>query len=108
MFVARSCAAVVQIRRGHFECEYRIWRLWSASETTISFDLPRSQEIELALYNLAGQKAATLAQGRRQAGTYTLRWDGRDDAGIELASGVYLYRLTAGDPVATRKLLLLR
>ncbi len=77
-------------------------------ETTISFDLPRSQEIELALYNLAGQKAATLAQGRRQAGTYTLLWDGRDDAGLDLSSGVYLYRLTAGDRVATRKLLLLR
>jgi len=76
--------------------------------TTIRFDLPRSQEIELTLYNLAGQKVATLAQGLREAGTYTLQWDGRDDDGRDLASGIYLYRLQAGSQVETRKLLLLR
>ena len=76
--------------------------------TTIHFDVPRSEEIELTLYNLSGQKVATLAQGPRETGSYALRWDGRDDNGRELASGVYLYRLTAGEEVETRKLLLLR
>ena len=76
--------------------------------TTIRFDLPRSVDIELALYNLTGQKVATLAHGLREAGTHTLRWDGRDDDEQELASGVYLYRLEAGERVETRKLLLLR
>ncbi len=60
------------------------------------------------VYDLVGQKAATLAQGRREAGTYSLTWDGRDDDGRDLASGVYLYRLQAGSQVETRKLLLLR
>jgi hypothetical protein len=55
-------------------------------ETTIRFDLPRSEEIELAVYNLSGQKVATLAHGLRAAGAYTVRWDGRDDDGRELAS----------------------
>ena len=59
-------------------------------ETTIRLDLPRSEEIDLAVYNLAGQKVATLAHGLREAGAYTLRWDGRDDDGRDLASGVYL------------------
>ena len=77
-------------------------------ETTIRFDLPRSAEIELAVYNLAAQKVATLVQGHRETGSYSVRWDGRDDAGRELASGVYVYRLTAGNRVETRKLLLLR
>ena len=76
--------------------------------TTIRFDLPRSEEIGLAVYNLTGQKVATLVHGLREAGAYTLRWDGRDDDGRELASGVYLYRLEAGERVETRKLLLLR
>ena len=78
------------------------------SGTVINFDVPSRGETELTVFNLTGQKAATLAHGVREAGQYTLRWDGRDDVGQSLASGVYLYRLRAGDRVATRKLLLLR
>ena len=66
-------------------------------------------DVDLALYNLEGQKVVTLVQGAREAGTYTARWDGRDDRGRSLASGVYLCRLWAeGGHVETRKLLLLR
>mgnify|MGYP006413812269 CR=1 FL=1 len=80
------------------------------SATTIRFALPATADVELAVFNLAGQKVATLAQGLRQAGTYTVLWDGRDDDGRALASGVYLYRLRTGDgqQVATRKLMSLR
>jgi poly(3-hydroxybutyrate) depolymerase len=78
------------------------------SETVIRFALQASAKVELALYNLAGQKVATLAEGVREAGAYTLRWDGRDDSGRELASGVYVYRLQGGSRTETRKLLLLR
>ncbi|HCL27915.1 MAG TPA: hypothetical protein DIC52_05725 [Candidatus Latescibacteria bacterium] len=76
-------------------------------ETTIRFDL-QSQQIELAIYNLAAQRVATLVQGHREAGSYSVRWDGVTDTGLELASGVYFYRLKAGERVETRKLLLLR
>jgi hypothetical protein len=83
------------------------------SETVIEYELPQSGEIQLVIYDVTGQRVATLASGLRQAGTYALRWDGRDDAGRRLASGVYLYRLEApamtGDRMLqTRKLLLLR
>ena len=78
------------------------------SSTTIRFDLAEAGEVELALYNLAGQLVAMPARGSREAGTYALSWDGRDDGGTELASGVYLYRLVAGGQTETRKLLLLR
>ncbi|NKB65855.1 MAG: T9SS type A sorting domain-containing protein [Candidatus Latescibacteria bacterium] len=78
------------------------------SGTTIRFSLPTAAPVELELFNLAGQKVATLAQGLRPAGSYTLGWDGRDEEGRELASGLYLYRLQAGQRVETRKLLLLR
>ncbi len=77
-------------------------------ETTIRFALPQSQEIELAIYNLAAQRVATLVTGHREAGSYAVRWDGVTDTGLKLASGVYFYRLTAGEQVETRKLLLLR
>ena len=51
---------------------------------------------------------ATLVSGWRDAGGYVLNWDGRDNNGMELASGVYLYQLRAGRQVESRRLLLLR
>lgn len=78
------------------------------ANTTIRFSLPQQEMINLAIHNLAGQQVTTLASGQREAGAYTLRWDGRDDDGRELASGVYLYQLEAGEQVEARKLLLLR
>jgi hypothetical protein len=74
----------------------------------IGFALPENREIELVVYNLDGQKMATLVKGLRPAGTYSVRWDGTNDGGRQLASGGYLYRVKAGQQVETRKLLLLR
>ena len=80
------------------------------SGTAIRFALPTTDDVELIIFNLAGQQVATLVDGVRESGSYTVRWDGRDDDGRELASGAYLYRLRTGDGqlVETRKLLLLR
>jgi hypothetical protein len=79
------------------------------SSTVIHFSLPEDSEVELVVYNIAGQQVARLAQGRREAGTYTVNWNGRDERGQELASGMYLYRLRTGrEPVEARKLLLIR
>ena len=76
--------------------------------TTIRFSLPQAGEAGLSIYNLLGQRMATLVHGVQEAGPHVLQWNGRDDAGRELASGVYFYRLQAGAQVETRKLLLLR
>jgi hypothetical protein len=75
------------------------------SSTVIRFVLPASDQVELAVYNLAGQRVATLVKGAREAGVYTVRWDGRDTSGQALASGIYLYRLQSGERVESRKLL---
>ena len=77
------------------------------SDTVIRCALPQSGQVDLALYDLAGQKVAVPARGVREAGSYVLRWDGRDDTGRALASGVYLYRLHVGGHAEARKLLLL-
>ena len=78
------------------------------SGTVIRFDLPSAGEMELAVFNLVGQNVATLVEGAREAGLHTVRWDGRNEGGHSLASGVYFYQLQSGDQVETRKLLLLR
>ena len=76
------------------------------SSTVIRYQLPSNEDVELAVYNLAGQKVAVLVQGERAAGNYLLHWDGRDREERSLASGVYVYRLQAGANVQTRKLVL--
>jgi len=78
------------------------------SGTVIEFALPRAHEVDLRLYNLAGQEVLQLATGARETGLYSLLWDGTDAQGQLLASGVYLYRLEIGDRTLTRSLLLLR
>ena len=60
------------------------------------------------MFTLTGQQVVVLHQGSQQAGYHRLRWNGRDDAGRPVASGVYLYRLVTDEMVLTRKLTLLR
>ena len=78
-------------------------------KTVIVFALPSTNNVELTIFNLVGQQVATLAEGVREAGTYTIHWNGRDEDDRELSSGVYLYRLRTGETqMETRKLVLLR
>ncbi len=78
------------------------------SDTVIRFALPERGEVQLGVYNLVGQLVVELVRGVREAGSYRVDWDGRDAGGRGLASGVYLYRLRAGERVETRKLVLVR
>ena len=78
------------------------------SGTAIRFVLPVAGDVKLSVYNLAGQKVATLVEGMRPSGIFEIAWDGRDSEGGMLASGVYLYELRTKDRVFTRKLLLLQ
>jgi len=71
--------------------------------TNIRFELPRSGFVSLSVFNLLGQEVASLVNEMKQAGRYETAWDA---AG--LPSGVYLYRLTAGNHVATKKMILLK
>ena len=78
------------------------------SETVISWFLLRPGPVRLEVFALTGQRVAELHQGREKAGRHRVHWDGRDDEGRPLASGVYLYRLVTNEAVLTRKLTLLR
>lgn len=78
------------------------------STTTIGFALPQAAPVELSVYNLGGQEIRRLASGWQTAGWHATAWDGTDDAGSQVATGVYVCRLRAADGVASRKVLLLR
>ena len=78
------------------------------SGTVISWFQLQPGLARLEVYALTGQRVAVLQEGPRKAGFHRLRWDGRDERGRQLASGVYLYRLVTTEAVQTRKLTLLR
>ncbi len=73
------------------------------SRTTLSFELDRPGEVRLEVFDVAGRRVATLAEGRHEAGTHTATWDA-----YGLASGVYVARLTAAGAVETRRMTLVR
>ena len=76
--------------------------------THFSFDLPAMMATEVTVWNLLGQQVRTLHTGELPAGQHTARFDGRNDAGQPIPSGVYFYRVQAGQFVSTHKMMLLK
>ncbi len=76
--------------------------------TQIRYYLSRDEIVNLSVYDVLGRVVAVLVDGKQDAGFRTVTWDGKDHAGRQAASGVYFYKLAAGDFVQTRKMVLLR
>ncbi|MFQ5632628.1 MAG: T9SS type A sorting domain-containing protein, partial [bacterium] len=77
-------------------------------QTTIKYQLKHTSDVRLEIYNLLGQRVITLVDEQQPAGFYAVQWSGQDALYREIASGVYLYRLQAGEFTSVRKLTLLR
>jgi ligand-binding sensor domain-containing protein len=76
--------------------------------TTIRYQLPKTTEVVLKIYNIFGQEVRTLVNARQPAGVNSVVWDGRDQSGKEMSSGIYIYRLQAGEFTQSRKLSFVR
>ncbi|MCL1827531.1 MAG: T9SS type A sorting domain-containing protein [Candidatus Cloacimonetes bacterium] len=77
-------------------------------ETTISFTTFISDHISLAIFNIKGQKIKSLLNETRAAGEHQVTWNGLDDNGQSVSSGLYFYRVTAGEFQETKKMVLLK
>jgi len=77
-------------------------------ETTISFTMSKEGPVTLDVFNIKGQKVNTLVNGRLEAGHHNVVWNGKDNTGREVSSGVYFYRMTAGDYENVRKMILMK
>ncbi len=75
--------------------------------TMIEFELLEPDTVALTVYNVMGQTVRKLVSGQVAAGFHTVAWDGRDDSGMSVSAGVYLYRLSTGGQSVTKKMLLL-
>ena len=76
--------------------------------TTIRFALPEAAEVSLKIYDITGQLVQTLVDGVVEAGRHQMVWDGTNQHGVKVASGVYFYQLRAGEFKQVRKMSLLR
>ena len=76
--------------------------------TTIHFRIPQDETVEVKIYNTLGQEVRALTSQRFAAGSHSLVWDGKDNQGSAVASGIYLYKFTAGKFTQTRKMNLIK
>jgi hypothetical protein len=78
------------------------------SSTLIEYNLPERVHVNVAIFNILGQRIRSLVDAEEAVGSHAVEWDGRSDNGHEMATGVYFYRVTAGDHVEVKKMLLLK
>jgi flagellar hook assembly protein FlgD len=76
--------------------------------TTIEYSIPQSGQVELAIWNIAGQKVRTLVSENQTASYKRVVWDGRNDMGETVGAGLYIYKLTAGNFTKIHKMNLIK
>jgi len=76
--------------------------------TTIAFDVARDGNVEIEIFNIRGQKIKTLVNDNYTAGRHSVVWQGTDNYGRAMSSGVYFYRMTVGEFTETRRMLLMK
>lgn len=79
--------------------------------TTLQFTVPQSEEpiyVKVSIYDIRGHLIRRLVDGERKAGEYRVHWDGKDERGEQLSSGIYLYQIDAGEFRSTKKMVLVR
>ena len=76
--------------------------------TTLSYEIPEAGDVRLVIYDILGREVISLVNSRQLVGSHSIQWNGRDRFGKMVSTGVYIYRLQAGEFVNTKKLLLLK
>jgi len=77
-------------------------------QTTIMFQLSKLMPVELYIYNVKGQKVKTLLKEEKEAGIHSINWNGKDDNGSSVSSGVYFYKMITDEVIDSKKMLLLK
>ena len=76
--------------------------------TSINYQIPQLCYVTIEIFNLLGQRIRTLVDEQKNPGSYQIRWNGLDDQGQHVGSGVYLYKMQAADFTAMKKMVLVR
>jgi flagellar hook assembly protein FlgD len=78
------------------------------SDTIIQFNIPNSDEVTLSIYDVMGQRICTLVDDNLIAGNYSVSWNGKNDIGNSLPSGIYFYRIETGNYADVKRMILLK
>jgi flagellar hook assembly protein FlgD len=76
--------------------------------TTIRYQLPEKSEVTLSIFDITGNEVRTLLKETLAAGEYSVTWNGANDQGIPVSSGVYLYRIQADNYTEAKRMILMR
>ncbi len=76
--------------------------------TRFTYHLPNSAQVEVAVFNMLGQRAKTLVSELQPSGSYVIAWDGKNDQGVPVPTGIYIYQLKADGFMQSKKMLLIR
>jgi hypothetical protein len=77
-------------------------------QTQIAYQLPQAGMVSLKIYNIKGELVRTLVTEHKPAGYHTVMWDSRNQAGAEVSSGIYFYRMVSGEFSATKKMVMIK
>ncbi|NIQ80660.1 MAG: T9SS type A sorting domain-containing protein, partial [Anaerolineae bacterium] len=77
-------------------------------DTRISYSLPADSDVRLTVFNVLGQEVKVLVQGYKTSGSHSVTWDGRNEDGENVSSGIYFYKLEAGEFAQTKKMSLMK
>jgi len=78
------------------------------STTTIQYSIPVSSEVTITFFNLIGEEVKTIKYHNQEAGQYLVTWDGKDNRGNSVSTGIYFYHMKAGEFIQTRKMLIIK
>lgn len=76
--------------------------------TKIAYSLPQNSYVSIKVYDMLGREVKTLANTEMLAGNHSVDWNGDDNSGIKVASGAYIYKITASNFVAVKKMILIK
>jgi hypothetical protein len=76
--------------------------------TNFKFSLPQASHVKIEIFNILGQNVKTLVDEDMRAGSFVVDWDGKDQRGVEVSSGIYFYRIIAGDFSSVKRMVLLK
>jgi hypothetical protein len=107
-----TCVSAVEIANDQIPTDFALLQNYPNPfnpSTTIRFGLPKEAPVTLEIYNLLGMKVRTLMSGQKLgAAFYNFTWNGRDDAGYTVPSGMYIYRIVADQFVMSKKMTLIK